>query len=170
MLKNISSLIIIMSSQAEQQQTKSTDSTQSTTLTQLKALTGLVDSQVQCFKEMSRALKKLEKEVVKEQKRLSKVPKTKRTVKQNPVEVTKPMSKFLTGRKVEGQDGGWTRQVMMKGIASYIKDKDLQLADDKKKWKPDKTLTDLFSLDTEQLYTFMNINGLISRVVVKKKK
>ena len=118
---------------------------------------------------MSRALKKLEKEVVKEQKRLSKVPKTKRTVKQNPVEVTKPMSKFLTSRKVESQDGGWTRQVMMKGIASYIKDKDLQLADDKKKWKPDKTLTDLFSLDTEQLYTFMNINGLISRVVVKKK-
>ena len=92
MLKNISTLIIIMSSQAEQQQTKSTDSTQSTTLTQLKALTGLVDSQVQTFKEMSRALKKLEKEVVKEQKRLSKVPKTKRTVKQNPVEVTKPMS------------------------------------------------------------------------------
>ena len=169
MLKNISILIIIMSSQAEQQQTKSTDSTQSTTLTQLKALTGLVDSQVQTFKEMSRALKKLEKEVVKEQKRLSKVPKTKRTVKQNPVEVTKPMSKFLTSRKVESQDGGWTRQVMMKGIASYIKDKDLQLADDKKKWKPDKTLTDLFSLDTEQLYTFMNINGLISRVVVKKK-
>ena len=113
-------------------------------------------------------LKKLEKEVVKEQKRLSKVQKPKRKVVQKPVQVNDAMSKFLIGRKVDAHvDTGYTRQVMMRAVSAYIKDKGIQLEENKKQWKPDKTLINLFSLDKKTLYTFMNINGLISRVVIK---
>ena len=159
-----------MSTQEQQMNTSEQSTSQSgaTTLSAtLAALGEQVDLQMRSFRDMSKALKKLEKEVAREHKRLSKTPKVKRTVKQTPTAVNAAMSKFLTAQGVEGVDGKWTRQSMMKGISTYIKEKDLQLADDKKKWKPDSTLTKLFSLEKGSLYTFMNINGLISRVVVK---
>lgn len=159
-----------MSTQEQQMNTSEQSTSQSgaTTLSAtLAALGEQVDLQMRSFRDMSKALKRLEKEVAREHKRLSKTPKVKRTVKQTPTAVNAAMSKFLTAQGVEGVDGKWTRQSMMKGISTYIKEKDLQLADDKKKWKPDSTLTKLFSLEKGSLYTFMNINGLISRVVVK---
>ena len=159
-----------MSTQETQMNTSEQSTSQSgaTTLSAtLAALGEQVDLQMRSFRDMSKALKRLEKEVAREHKRLSKTPKVKRTVKQTPTAVNAAMSKFLTTQGVEGVDGKWTRQSMMKGISTYIKEKDLQLAEDKKKWKPDATLTKLFSLEKGSLYTFMNINGLISRVVVK---
>ena len=159
-----------MSTQETQMNTSEQSTSQSgaTTLSAtLAALGEQVDLQMRSFRDMSKALKRLEKEVAREHKRLSKTPKVKRTVKQTPTAVNAAMSKFLTAQGVEGVDGTWTRQSMMKGISTYIKEKDLQLAEDKKKWKPDATLTKLFSLEKGSLYTFMNINGLISRVVVK---
>ena len=159
-----------MSTQETQMNTSEQSTSQSgaTTLSAtLAALGEQVDLQMRSFRDMSKALKRLEKEVAREHKRLSKTPKVKRTVKQTPTAVNAAMSKFLTAQGVEGVDGKWTRQSMMKGISTYIKEKDLQLAEDKKKWKPDATLTKLFSLEKGSLYTFMNINGLISRVVVK---
>ena len=77
------------------------------------------------------------------------------------------MSKFLKKQKVDEVDGGWTRQLMMKAVSAYIKEKQLQLAENKKNWKPDDTLTKLFSLDASKTYTFMNINGLLTRVIDK---
>ena len=149
-------------------ETQSTSQSGGTTLSAtLAALGEQVDLQMRSFRDMSKALKKLEKEVAREHKRLSKTPKVKRTVKQTPTAVNATMSKFLTAQSVEGVDGKWTRQSMMKGISAYIKEKGLQLDEDKKKWKPDATLNKLFSLEKGSLYTFMNINGLISRVVVK---
>ena len=79
------------------------------------------------------------------------------------------MVKFLKGQKVEDQDGGYTRQTMMKAVSAYIKQEKLQLNENKKNWKPDTALLKLFSLDKKQTYTFMNINGLLSRVVQKNK-
>ena len=43
----------------------------------------------------------------------------------------------------------------------------VELAENKKNWKPDDTLTKLFSLDASKTYTFMNINGLLTRVIDK---
>ena len=155
-----------MSNAEQQMNTSENQSTSTSTLsTQLQALQEQVDSQISVFREMSRALKKLDKEVAREQKRASKPVKAKRQVKQTPVAVNAAMTKFLEGQSVASEDGKWTRQVMMRAISAYIKTKDLQLEDDKKKWKPDATLTKLFSLEKGSLYTFMNINGLISRVV-----
>ena len=140
----------------------------STVSSTLASLVSLVDTQAKSFRDMHRQLKKLEKEVIREQKRLSKVQKPKRKVVQKPVAVNSAMTKFLNGRKVDAHtDGGYTRQVMMRAVSAYIKDKGLQLEENKKQWKPDSTLVKLFSLDKKTLYTFMNINGLISRVVVK---
>ena len=157
-------------STTQQQSTESTSTEvqTSTVSSTLASLVSLVDSQAKSFRDMSRQLKRLEKEVIREQKRLSKVNKPKRKVVQKPVNVSAAMTKFLNGRKVSAHEqGGYTRQVMMKAVSAYIKDKGLQLEENKKQWKPDSTLVKLFSLDKKTLYTFMNINGLISRVVVK---
>jgi len=148
--------------------TSTTEVQTSTVSSTLASLVTLVDTQAKSFRDLHRQLKKLEKEVVKEQKRLSKVQKPKRKVVQKPVQVNETMSKFLIGRKVDAHvNTGYTRQVMMRAVSAYIKDKGIQLEENKKQWKPDKTLINLFSLDKKTLYTFMNINGLISRVVIK---
>ena len=68
---------------------------------------------------------------------------------------------------IEHEKCGWTRSDMMRAVSAYIKTKGLQIADNKKNWKPDKTLTTLFSLESDKLYTFMTINGLITRIVKK---
>jgi chromatin remodeling complex protein RSC6 len=77
------------------------------------------------------------------------------------------MATFLTSQNVQAVDGGYTRQTMMKAVSGYIHTHKLQLEENKKEWKPDATLVKLFTLDKTKVYTFMNINGLLSRVVVK---
>lgn len=155
-----------MSSQVQTKESEST-TTESTVQQMLTALVDMAAQQAQQTREMHRNLKKLATEVDKEQKRLAKSSKPRRTVKQKPVGVTKEMEKFLTGHGVEKNDSGYTRQVMMKAVSAYIKDKQLQLQDNRKSWKADKTLAKLFDLDPKSHYTFMNINGLLSRVVPK---
>tara|TARA_B100000401_G_C52811750_1_gene724243 strand:+ start:1684 stop:2157 length:474 start_codon:yes stop_codon:yes gene_type:complete len=155
-----------MSSQVQTQESEST-TTESTVQQMLTALVDMAAQQAQQTREMHRNLKKLATEVDKEQKRLAKSSKPRRTVKQKPVGVTKEMEKFLTSHGVEKNEAGYTRQVMMKAVSAYIKDKQLQLQDNRKSWKADKTLAKLFDLDPKSHYTFMNINGLLSRVVPK---
>ena len=141
------------------------DSSVSQTLTNLL---DQVELQVKSFRDIHKHLKRLEKEIAKEHKRLTKTPKTKRTVTQKPIKVNSQMQKFLSSMNVEGaedQAGCYTRQIMMRGVSQYIKEKNLQIEENKKQWKPDATLSKLFDLDKKQHYTFMNINGLISRVV-----
>ncbi len=136
----------------------------------LSQIASQVDQQVQMWRQISKDLKKTEKEITKEHKRLKTVPKTKRTVVQKPIKVNAAMRDFLVSLKVneEGKpQDEYTRQVMMKAVSQYIKAQSLQQAEDKKKWKPDATLAKLFSLKKTDEKTFMNINGLISRVVVK---
>jgi len=167
-----------MSTQPESEivneQTSTTDSTStqpsltSSVSDTLSELLATVEQQQRSMRDLHRQLKKLEKEVIREHKRLSKVQRPKRKVVQKPVVVSKTMRKFLTKMKEpEHADGGWTRQVMMRVVAAYVKTKDLQIADNRKNWKPDSTLTKLFALESGKLYSFMNINGLISRVVIK---
>ena len=134
----------------------------------LSELLATVNQQQRAFRDLHRQLKKLEKEVIKEHKILSKVQKPKRKVVQKPVAVSKSMQRFLKKMgEAEHEQGGWTRQVMMRAVAAYVKQNDLQIADNRKNWKPDSTLTKLFSLESGKLYSFMNINGLISRIVKK---
>jgi len=136
-------------------------------------LQSLLDDSAQLqtmYKSWNTTLKKLAKEMEKEQKKLAKA-KPKRHVKQKPQEVTKEMQKFMKqhgGDLPEGVTHGsaYTRQVMMKSVSHYIKEKNLQNPENKKQWKKDTVLTPLFKLEKDW-YTFMQINGLLSRVVVK---
>ena len=150
------------------QTTETSDTAPSVTET-LSELIATVDQQQRAFRDLHRQLKKLENDVIREHKRLSKVTKPKKKIVQNPVTVLKSMRRFMNkAAEPEHEQGGWTRHAMMRVIAAYIKQKDLQDADDRKNWKGDSTLEKLFSLEKGKLYSFMNINGLISRVVVKK--
>lgn len=112
-------------------------------------------------------VKKLVKEMKKEQKKLSKM-KPKRVVKQKPQAVSKSMQKFMYKHCDSEKSDSYTRQLMMKQVSAYIKKHNLQNADNRKQWKADSCLKKLFDLNNDY-YTFMQINGLISRVVIKSK-
>jgi len=154
-----------------QQQSETTSATASAvTVSQLlQVAVESTAAQAQQFRELQKVLKKLSSEIEKEQRKYQKaVEKAPRTVVQKPVQVQAEMEKFLQSEKVEVHpDTGYTRKDMMRAVSAYIKTHNLQLEDNKKQWKPDAQLTKLFSLDSEQLYTFMNINGLLSRVIPK---
>ena len=146
-------------------QDTSSNSNSSSVQQLLHSLVEMSGTQAAQTREMHRNLKRLVVEVERENKKLARNNKPKRTVKQKPVQVTAPMAKWLSSSKVETEDGGYTRQNMMKAVSAYIKSADLQIKENRKSWKPDATLVKLFNLDKKQTYTFMNINGLLSRVV-----
>ena len=158
-----------MSAQQATEQTVNQDTTSNSSSVHqiLQSLVEMAGNQASATREMHRSLKRLVVEVEREKKKLERSSKPKRTVKQKPVSVTGPMAKWLASVKVDSVDGGYTRQAMMKAVSSYIKNADLQLKENRKSWKPDATLIKLFNLDKKQTYTFMNINGLLSRVVAK---
>lgn len=152
---------------AVESQVNNTETTSNSSSVQslLASLVEMAGNQAQATREMHRNLRKLVTEVEREHKKLQKTSRPKRTVKQKPVSVTAAMGKWLSAQAVESQEGGYTRQSMMKAVSAYIKKADLQVAENRKAWKPDNTLIKLFNLDKKQTYTFMNINGLLSRVV-----
>ncbi len=133
----------------------------------IESLVNTVSTQAQQMRELQKTLKKLSVEIEKESKKVHRV-KPKRTVNQKPVQVSPAMATFLQGQKVDAaENGGYTRRAMMKSVSAYIKQHKLQSETNKKEWHPDASLAKLFSLDKKQLYSFMNINGLLSKVVVK---
>jgi len=101
----------------------------------------------------------------------------KRTIVQKPQAVNKHMQKFMkdnknilsteTEQKLVEVSTDYIRRDMMRVVSAYIKQKDLQIAADRKKWIPDKTLKTLFKIkDSKAQFSFMNVNGLITRVIV----
>ncbi len=147
--------------------TTSVDST--STQTEVQQLYDLISSELSAsaaaYKTLGVTFKKLKKEMEKEQKKLAKQ-RPKRVVKQKPQQVTKAMRTFMTKQAGGADSDAYTRQVMMKAVSAYIKAKNLQNPENKKQWKKDATLTKLFGLQKDW-YTFMQINGLLTRVVVK---
>lgn len=164
-----------MSTQEIQKTTANKDEDENSNESEVKVLLqSLLDDSAQLhnmYKSWNNTLRRLAKEMDREQKKLVKT-KPKRHVKQKPQEVTKEMQKFMkqhSGELGEGIQHGtsYTRQVMMKAVSRYIKEKNLQNPENKKQWKSDNALKPLFTLEKDW-YTFMQINGLLSRVVVNK--
>ena len=60
-----------------------------------------------------------------------------------------------------------TKAEVMKGISKYIKEKNLQLSENKRQFKPDKKLHKVFGMDTKQALTFVEIGGHISSHLTK---
>ena len=114
-------------------------------------------------------LKLLKKEVEKEQKKLVKNNKVKRTIKQNPQQVTVPMHEFVVKNFPDDQNADmmYTRQNLMRLLSNYIKEQKIQNEENKKQWSgKEKSLRKIFNLK-DDWYTFMQINGLLSYVIIK---
>ena len=120
-------------------------------------------------KELLVTLKKLSKEIDRDHKRLTKNNKIKRKIKQTPQKVTKPMNDFISANFPDkySDEAMYTRQDLMKLLSAYIKKQDIQNPENKKQWSgTEKTLKKIFGLD-QQWYTFMQINGLLTGVIIK---
>ena len=62
----------------------------------------------------------------------------------------------------------YVRRDMMRVVSAYVKVKNLQIETNRKEWIPDKTLKKLFVIkESNAKFSFMNVNGLITRVIVK---
>jgi hypothetical protein len=129
----------------------------------------LISNQGAQFRKLQQQVKTLTAEVEREQRKNAKQRQTtaraKRTVVQKPVQVSAEMRAFMSVQKVDGVDGGFTRQVMMRTISGYIKTHKLELEGDRKRWRPDATLGKLLNISEKESFTFLTINGLISRVI-----
>ena len=82
---------------------------------------------------------------------------------QEPMNVSKELAKFLkigTGEQL-------TKASVMKMVSTYIKDKNLQVADDKRKFVPNKELVKIFGIPKAQNMTFVEINKHVSQHLSK---
>lgn len=168
-------------SEQQQQSVNDTTTTTSTTTTtpEENAVNTLMDSLLleagelqSMYKQWFKNVQNLSKAMQRERKNLSRK-RTKRPVNQKPQKVLKKMRKFMEANCVDKEydhtTGAYTRQLMMKTVSVYIQEKNIQNPENKKEWSgTNSTLKKLFGLD-KPWYTFMQINGLLSRVVVKPK-
>ena len=90
--------------------------------------------------------------------------------------VKKPQSKMNVNNKLLtflGHDNSvqLTRAEVMKQISTYVKEKDLQVQTDKKRFKPNVNLSKLFNINVKSVksegMTFVEINKYISQYLTK---
>jgi len=90
--------------------------------------------------------------------------------------VKKPQSKMNVDKKLLtflGHDNSvqLTRAEVMKQISTYVKEKDLQVQTDKKRFKPNANLSKLFNITVKSVkpegMTFVEINKYISQYLTK---
>ena len=82
---------------------------------------------------------------------------------QEPMNVSKELAKFL---KI-GSGEQLTKASVMKMVSTYIKEKNLQVADDKRKFVPNKELVKIFGIQKAQNMTFVEINKHVSQHLSK---
>jgi len=111
------------------------------------------------FKDLQTKVKALSKSV----KQADKKSKTKPKSEPKPMKVTKELRTFI-GDKT---NDNLTKAHAMKSISAYIKQKGLQLKDDKRRFIPDKKLLKLFNQNTAKDMTFVEINKNISHHLEK---
>lgn len=124
-----------------------------------KAINELVKEQYKLLKTLEAEMKKNSKKVKGEKKQM----------KQNPQKVNDEMQKFITKnfKDDSNKESMYTRHQMQRFVSTYIKSQNIQNPENKKEWSgKDKTLKKLFGL-TENWYAFIQVNGLISKVIVK---
>ena len=64
-------------------------------------------------------------------------------------------------------DKSITKADAMKGVSEYIKQHNLQLSENKRRFTPDKTMCDLFNISGEKSYTFVEIGGHLTSHLTK---
>jgi chromatin remodeling complex protein RSC6 len=105
-------------------------------------------------KELMESIKILQR-TCKQEEKLAKHKKKKVQTKLN---LSKDLEKFLSvehGTKL-------TKAEVMKAVSSYIKDNNLQLEDNKRRFKPNKKLHSVFGMSPKTNLTFVEINKHVS--------
>ena len=103
------------------------------------------------------------KSLNKEFRNLYKQTRTKEKRPQTPLSLSKDLSKFLS---VE-QGTKLTKSEVMKSISSYIKEKNLQVAENKRQFVPNKQLAKIFNMKSPYSMTFVEINKHVSHHLSK---
>lgn len=103
------------------------------------------------------------KSLNKEFRTLYKQTRTKEKRPQTPLSLSKDLSKFLS---VE-QGTKLTKSEVMKSISSYIKEKNLQVAENKRQFVPNKQLAKIFNMKNPTSMTFVEINKHVSHHLTK---
>jgi chromatin remodeling complex protein RSC6 len=115
---------------------------------------GSISSQLN---EMGKDTRKLQDELkglhklVRQGNKSSRIKKKRPQIKMN---LSKELEKFLTvdkGTKL-------TKAEVMKNVSTYIKEKNLQIQEDKRKFLPNKELSKIFGIKKAQNMTFVEIN------------
>lgn len=125
---------------------------------QFKSLSDDLQKMVTNTKQLQESLKGLHKTC----KSAEKQSKKKNTV-QSKNTLSKDLEKFLS------VDHGTqlTKAEVMKGVSKYIKDKHLQLEENKRQFKADKAMHKIFGMDVKKPLTFVEIGGHISGHLTK---
>lgn len=114
---------------------------------------------------MSKSMQEQLKSLQKSCKQVEKKTKIKKKRPQESLSLSTELAKFLSQKK----DTQMTKADVMKSISGYIKDKSLQLQDDKRKFRPNKELAKLFGLKPADVkdMTFVEINKHVSQHLTK---
>tara|TARA_B110000238_G_C16123803_1_gene438306 strand:- start:312 stop:740 length:429 start_codon:yes stop_codon:yes gene_type:complete len=126
--------------------------------TQFKVLFEQLNTITKFNKELSEGIKNIQKTC----KLAEKMSKKKKRI-QTKNYLSKDLEQFLN---VE-HGTPLTKAEVMQGISKYIKEKNLQLSENKRQFKPDKKLFKYFGMDTKQPLTFVEIGGHISNHLTK---
>ena len=132
--------------------TETLDSQFSELLTQLTSLSKNVKSCQDDLKGVYRTFRQLDKQSRQRKKK-----------PQAQLSLSKELEKFL--RLDHGTKA--TRAEVMKMISSYIKEKNLQVQTDKRKFLPNKELSKIFGVKKPQNMTFVEINKHVSHHLTK---
>jgi|TARA_B110001469_G_C9628573_1_gene314078 chromatin remodeling complex protein RSC6 len=82
---------------------------------------------------------------------------------QVPLNLSNDLEKFLGVKK----GTQLTKAEVMRGVSEYIKTNDLQIKDDRRKFKPNKQLNKIFGMNIADSFTFVEINKHVSGHLTK---
>lgn len=117
-----------------------------------------IQLQLTNFGKQTKTLQEDLKVLHKTYKQSTKIAKTKQKRPQVPLNLSNELEKFLSiehGTKL-------TKAEVMKSISAYIKETDLQLAQDRRRFLPNKQLSKIFNIKKPQNMTFVEINKHVS--------
>ena len=119
-----------------------------------KSLTTMISEMSKSTRSIQDELKGLHK-MIKQTEKNSKIKVKRPQVKMN---LSSQLEKFL----VIGHGTQLTKAEVMKSISSYIKEKDLQIKEDRRKFLPNKELSKIFGIKKPSNMTFVEINKHVS--------
>ena len=111
-----------------------------------------------------RSLQDSLKQLNREFRNLDRQNKAKKKRPQTPLSLSSDLANFLSVQ----QGTKLTKAEVMKSISTYIKEKNLQVAENKRQFIPNKQLSKIFNIKKPQSMTFVEINKHVSHHLTKE--